>query len=153
VPAPAATAQHTAEPIQSEPLTVLLVEDQPGVAAATRRMLEALDHRVLRADAAEGALRLMESHGDQVSLVLADVALGNGPSGPELAEELHRRRPDLPVVFMSGYDAILDAMPLEAGHDFIQKPFRVAQLREVLARRLRGHGRGRGGSPDSEAGR
>jgi two-component system cell cycle sensor histidine kinase/response regulator CckA len=118
------------------PLCVLLVEDQTAVRQVTRRMLEHWGHRVLEAADAAEAQRLYAAYGHEVDLLFSDVSLGPGPSGPELAEDLRKRRPDLPVVFTSGFDATRSTLALEAGYDFVQKPFTAADLARVLQRRF-----------------
>ena len=75
------------------------------------------------------------AHDDRIDLVLTDVVLPDGMSGAELAHALRARRPDLPVVFMSGYteNALREAM---ANEIFIAKPFAKADMARALRRAI-----------------
>lgn len=81
-------------------------------------------------------------HRGKIHLVLSDVVMPH-MSGRQLAERLHDVRPDLPVLFMSGYtdDAIVRHGVLESETDFIQKPYSpdalVQRIREIMERKVR----------------
>lgn len=125
-----ATAQRAAA-------VVLLVEDEPSVRTVTRRMLELRGFTVLLAEHPEEALRVAESYPQPVDVLLTDVQLP-GMDGPELARQLRDSRPDLKVVFISGYpreDAFAHSTDDPAA-DFLQKPFTPKRLIEVLNRAL-----------------
>ncbi|HYL20544.1 MAG TPA: ATP-binding protein, partial [Gemmatimonadales bacterium] len=117
--------------------TVLVVEDEPGLRALTRRVLEKHGYTVLEARTADAASALVRDHAGPIHLLLADVVLP-GASGRTLADELLARRADLKVLFMSGYteDAIVHRGVLAANTAFIHKPFSAealaAKVREVL---------------------
>ncbi len=117
--------------------TILLVEDEAGLRALTRRLLERHGYTVLEAGTADTALALAREHVGPIHLLLADVVLP-GASGPTLAGELLPRRADLKVLFMSGYteDAIVRRGVLAPNTAFINKPFSAeglaAKVREVL---------------------
>jgi len=117
--------------------TILLVEDEVGLRALTRRLLEKHGYMVLEAGTADAALALAREHVGPIHLLLADVVLP-GASGPTLAGELVSRRTDLKVLFMSGYteDAIVHRGVLARNTAFINKPFSgdnlAAKVREVL---------------------
>jgi PAS domain S-box-containing protein len=106
--------------------TVLLVEDDEAVRSLTRRLLENFGYRVREAASGREALSRWSSQVAQIDLLLTDIIMPHGISGLELASQLRNQRPDLRVVFLSGYPA--DA----AGKDpaifrqphtsFIQKP-------------------------------
>jgi CheY-like chemotaxis protein len=95
---------------------------------------------VLIASNADEALRLFEEH-PSFDLLLTDVVMP-GTSGPELVRQLIQRRPDLKVVYMSGYttEAIVQRGVLEPGIAFLHKPFTsdtlARKLREVLDERV-----------------
>ncbi len=115
--------------------TVLLVEDENLVRRTLRAMLEALGYDVLAAVNADDAVREFAQHGESIDLLMTDVVMP-GPTGRELAANLRALRPDLPVLFISGYT---DAPPPDApGNGFLQKPFtpRVleARIRDLLGR-------------------
>jgi PAS domain S-box-containing protein len=117
--------------------TILLVEDEPGILRSTGRMLERLGYRVLAAGSPNAALRLAEQHGGALHLILTDVIMPE-MNGRDLADALLASRPRLKRLFMSGYtaDVIANRGVLDAGIDFIEKPFSrqrlAAKLREVL---------------------
>jgi signal transduction histidine kinase len=113
--------------------TVLLTEDEAAVRVLARRTLERAGYQVLEADGGEAALRLAESHAGTIHLLLSDVVMP-GIGGRELAERLQRQRPDVALLFMSGYtdDAILRHGMLVEGTPFLEKPFTPAGLREKV---------------------
>ena len=114
--------------------TVLLVEDEVGVRALVRTLLEAQGYAVLEASGAEEALEIAGSHARPIDLILTDVVMP-GSSGPGLRGELERSRPGTRFLFMSGYtdDAVVRHGALESGLAFLQKPFTP----EALARKVR----------------
>jgi len=109
--------------------TILLVEDEAAVRTTVRRQLETLGHQVLVAAAAPEAIEIARAH-DDVDVLLTDVVLGIGMNGVELADAVRSIRPSMPVIFMSGYAAVLDAQ--ERRHDvarpFLLKPATLSQL-------------------------
>lgn len=123
--------------------TILLVEDAEWVRTLARRVLETAGYRVLEAANADAAIRLCQSrNGDRIDLLLTDVVMP-GMSGNDMSKVLVEKQPGMPVLFMSGYtdEAIVQHGVLEAGINFIQKPFSPGTLamkvREVLDSGLR----------------
>ena len=116
---------------------VLVVEDEPDVRTIVRRQLEALGHQVLAADAAPEALLLVEGPGSP-DVLLTDVVLGSGMNGIDLAVAARKIRPDLPIVFMSGYTTVPEARERirETGAPFLAKPFTTPQLERAIATAL-----------------
>ena len=114
--------------------TVLLVEDEEVVRLATQGMLEHLGYKVLVAHDGASALRASEFHRGTIHLLFTDVVMP-GLNGRELAETLRRVRPEMRVLYTSGYtdDVIVHHGVLDEGVDFISKPFDSAEL----ARRVR----------------
>ena len=103
----------------------------------TRAVLEGEGYQVLVAEDGVDALRVGAAHTGVIHLLLTDIVMPN-LSGPELAVQLRRARPDLKIVYTSGYtdrglEEIRQGLP---GTNFLQKPFSVAELkrkvREVL---------------------
>ena len=109
--------------------TVLVVEDDAAVRAASLEMLRELGYRVLEAADGRAALRLLEAE-PEVTLLFTDVGLPGGLNGRQLAREAQRRRAGLKVLFTTGYarDAILHQGRLEDGVALIVKPFTIADL-------------------------
>ena len=114
--------------------TVLLVEDEDGVRALIRQVLHKHGYDVLEARHGGEALLMCERHQSKIDLLLTDVVLEQ-MSGRELAERLLKVRPEMKVLYVSGYadDAIVHHGVLTAGMAFLQKPFTT----EALARKVR----------------
>jgi CheY-like chemotaxis protein len=107
---------------------VLLVEDDSEVAALTREMLMYLGFSVVHVaspDAALGALANARS----IDIVLSDIMMPGGVSGLELAHEIRRRQPNLPVVLLTGY---AEAAANIADGKLLLKPYTLESLAEVL---------------------
>ena len=115
------------------PRTVLVVEDEAEVRNIVRRQVESLGHRVLVAEADAEALLLLQAPGAP-DVLLTDVVLGSGKNGIDLAEAARRLRPDLPVIFMSGYTAVPDALQRmrDTGAPLLSKPFTTPQLARAV---------------------
>ena len=114
--------------------TILVVEDEPVVRRLARMALEEVGYSVVEASDGGDALALLRRDGSAVQLVLSDVVMP-GMGGQELARILRDHRPELPLLFMSGYQGedVTDRGLLEPGAAFIQKPFAPHEL----ARRVR----------------
>ena len=117
--------------------TVLVVEDEAGVRRFATEVLGEIGYRVLEADGAPAALRLLATH-PEVSLLLSDVVMPE-MDGRKLADEALKLRPDLKVVFMTGYtrNAIVHNGVLDVGTHLICKPFTLAQIAAKLDAVLR----------------
>ncbi|MGO9310419.1 MAG: PAS domain-containing protein [Spirochaetia bacterium] len=119
--------------------TILLVEDEEMVRNLTRRVLEKSGYTVVWASGGREALAAMESYEGAVALLVTDVVMPK-MSGKELAEELSSLRPNMKVLFVSGYtgNAIVHHGMLDPGVDFLQKPFDprelLGKIRKILNR-------------------
>jgi PAS domain S-box-containing protein len=133
-----AAAEFLKRAVSSDPHrgheTVLLVEDEDGVRALIRQVLHRNGYTVLQASHGGEALLLCERHEGKIDLLLTDVVLTQ-MSGTELAQRLLQIRPDMRVLYMSGYtdEAIVQHGVLSPGTSFLQKPF----TNEFLARKVR----------------
>jgi signal transduction histidine kinase/ActR/RegA family two-component response regulator len=111
---------------------VLVVEDDDEVAALTVEMINQLGYDTTRVASAEAALGALANR-RSVDIVFSDVMMPGRMNGVELAQEIRRRRPDLPVLLTSGY---ADAARRKAGAQLIKiiaKPYRIDELRDALA--------------------
>ena len=114
--------------------TVLLVEDEQSVRVAALRILRERGYRVLEAFDGVEALRIVESHRGPIHLLVTDVVMPR-MGGPELVDRLGELRPDLKVLYISGYTDEADVARGVSGDNaaFLQKPF----TQEVLATKVR----------------
>jgi two-component system cell cycle sensor histidine kinase/response regulator CckA len=117
---------------------VLVVEDEEAVRAVVTRALTEAGYRVLEAASGEAALDLLAGRKEGVDLLLTDVVL-KGINGRELATRITRLKPDLPVIFISGYTdgEIARRGLLEPEAAFIQKPFSPDTIVRAVAENLR----------------
>ncbi len=135
------TSQDSIEPppkaAASGKETILLVEDEPAVLSLTQKMLERDGYTVLAANTPADALQLAGRNDGAIHLLMTDVIMP-GMNGNELAQSLLALRPQIKVLYISGYpaNAIANLGVLDAGVHFLQKPFikkdLSAKVREVL---------------------
>lgn len=113
--------------------SVLLAEDEPAVRAMTRRLLEGMGCSVVDAANGEEALRVFAVVPHAFDVLVTDLVMPM-MGGKDLAQAVTRTRPDLPVVFISGYVDEADARrDLKGSRYFLQKPFKKDDLAGVLA--------------------
>jgi two-component system, cell cycle sensor histidine kinase and response regulator CckA len=128
-PVPAAAARGSE--------TVLLVEDEDSVRELVQELLEAVGYHVLTAARPADALRLADDYAGPLHLLVTDVVMPQ-MGGPDLAQRLKGLRPDLKVLYLSGYSPgiVADRGVLEDGAMFLQKPFSAdaleSKVRETL---------------------
>ena len=116
--------------------TVLLVEDEDGVRALTREVLRRHGYVVLEARHGLEALRLAERHQDPIQLMVTDVVMPH-MGGRDLADRFAEVRPNMKVLFMSGYtDHAVVHRDLTHGSAFLQKPFTPENLARAVRRLL-----------------
>ena len=105
----------------------LLVEDNPDVALVGREMLSQLGYEVKIAADARRALETLETaHFD---LVVSDIVMPGGVNGVELARAIRTRRPDLPILLVTGYAGSATSTEFPV----LRKPYRFEQLRQAIA--------------------
>ena len=107
---------------------VLVVEDEPLVRQTVSTSLRRLGHRVLEAANGQEALRVWDTQGEEIDLVLTDMVMPGGISGTQLIERMREMRPSLLAIVMSGYSLQLSSDALPAGISFLSKPFSLAAL-------------------------
>ncbi len=117
--------------------TILVVEDETDVRTVASRFLSAVGYNVVAAANAREALDLLIEKPD-VDLLFSDVVLGSGMDGIELAREVRRVRPDLPILLASGYPGSGDRRHEESEETFelLRKPYRREQLTGAIRRLL-----------------
>ncbi len=126
----------TAERPRGGGQTVLVVEDEARIRAVLERVLADHGYEVLLASDGTNGLALARSHDGPIALLLTDVVMPQ-MSGPELAQVLLGDRPDLRIVFMSGYtQGIIGTQGIEADAALLEKPFTRKALLEAIAEAL-----------------
>ncbi|WP_428485509.1 CHASE3 domain-containing protein [Rhodopila sp.] len=115
--------------------TVLVVEDEPAVREIAVAILSDLGYHVLEAADGEEGLRVFGAHASEVNLLLTDVVLPGKVRGREIAERIAAIRPEVKVLFMSGYteNSIVHHGRLDDGVQLIGKPFKREQLARKVA--------------------
>src|SRR5271156_4467974 len=112
--------------------TVLVVDDEPEVRKLVAAMLTRNGYRVLSADTGENAIRLFKSH-PETELLLTDV-VAPGMSGPMIADQIAALKPEIKVLFMSGFDStqVVQCYVVEKGYSLLVKPFTMEQLEQKV---------------------
>ena len=125
----AADAETTARPEK-----ILLVEDDEEVNRFSSEVLRDEGYQVISTHEGASGLRLLDANPD-ICMLFTDVVLPGGMNGRQLADEARRRRPDLKVLFTTGYtrNAIIHHGRLDADVDLLTKPF----TSDALARKVR----------------
>lgn len=110
--------------------TVLLVEDEPMVRSVAERSLTRHGYEVITADNGEEALEIL-NRGEPIDLLISDVVMP-GMDGPAMVREARKTRPELKVLFMSGYaeEQLRKSIDIE-NVNFLPKPFSVTELAEA----------------------
>jgi CheY-like chemotaxis protein len=118
--------------------TILLVDDEPQVRGFVRRALEDQGYRVLEAGSVDEALSIGAAFEGRIHLLLTDVVLP-GQNGPHLAARLAPVRPEMRILYMTGYadDVIVDRGVLSAGQALLVKPFTSLGLAHGVKKALR----------------
>ena len=117
-----------------------MVEDEEAVRGILRQMLVRYGYTVLVAGDGRQALAASDAHPGPLPLLVTDVVIPGGMNGRDLARRLRERRPELRVLYVSGYteDAVLRRGVLEQGLAYLQKPFGppelLARVRALLDR-------------------
>jgi PAS domain S-box-containing protein len=125
-------------PLTTDEEVILVVEDDEAVRANTTTMLDELGYVIVEASDGNSALRILEGRPD-IDLLFTDVGLPGGLNGRQLADRARLLRPDLRVLFTSGYarNAIVHQGRLDPGVELLSKPFTLTQLatkvRQILS--------------------
>jgi two-component system cell cycle sensor histidine kinase/response regulator CckA len=136
--ASAAKSAKVAKPKENELWgsgTVLLVEDEPMVRAVAERALTRHGYKVITADNGEDALEVLRT-GQIIDLLVSDVVMP-GMDGPTMVAEARKDRPDLKILFMSGYAEEQLRKSINVDNvSFLPKPFSVQELAEAAKRTI-----------------
>jgi signal transduction histidine kinase/ligand-binding sensor domain-containing protein len=134
------TPTPTADPVETRPQggkeTILVVEDDEAVRSLTRRLLEGFGYRTVEAASGRDALSRWRDRVNEIDLLLTDMVMPEGVSGRELAEQMRAQRPNLKVVFISGYSPDVAGKDTEFihrnGSRFLQKPVPPRELLQMV---------------------
>ncbi len=116
--------------------TVLLVEDAGSVRELTREWLSTGGYKVLEANGPDDAIRIADQYRGAIDLLMTDVIMP-GMNGPALAKKLTAMRPDIKILYISGYTGFIDQRSIEPAAAIVSKPFTrealLAKLREAIS--------------------
>lgn len=131
----AARGRSRAIPANARPIGgILLVDDDPDVRAVAATMLRDAGHTVIEAGSGGAALERLDTEASDIDLLIADLAMP-GMNGFELARAARQERPDLPILFVTGFADM--ARSEESQHETVlQKPFRAEELTAKVAEAL-----------------
>jgi CheY-like chemotaxis protein len=137
-----ATDQTVPQAVQAAPTkpllrgreTILLVEDEAGVRLMVGRALRRLGYQVYEAEHGQAAMRLWQTHGAAMDLLLTDMVMPEGMTGLELVDQLRVLKPGLKAIISSGYstEAVETGMPEKSGVTYLAKPYELSKLAEVV---------------------
>jgi PAS domain S-box-containing protein len=113
--------------------TILLVEDEVNLRRLARQYLGTQGYKILEAEDGAAALQIASGHEGAIDLLLTDVIMP-GMNGRELARHIAAERPDIRVLYMSGYaeNAVGEDGTLDAGINLLQKPFSLPALKDKV---------------------
>ncbi len=114
--------------------TLLIVDDECIVRRFVGKLLQRLGYTVLQAASGTEALGVWQEHKARIQLLLTDICMPNNMNGQDLAQRLLAEKPDLPVIYTSGYGDNLEVgkLKLVEGVNFISKPYQIKQLTDLL---------------------
>jgi CheY-like chemotaxis protein len=121
--------EAAAGPGAAENRTVLVVDDEPTVRMLVTEVLEELGYAVIEAEDGASGLKVLQSDA-RIDLLISDIGLPGGMNGRQMTETARTSRPDLKVLFITGYapSAVLGSGRLEHGMQVITKPFTLNAL-------------------------
>jgi CheY-like chemotaxis protein len=135
LPADEGQAGGRAEPVADSPVphgteTILVVEDEPPVRWIVKDVLGRYGYKVIEAGSGVEALAMWHQHHGEIALLLTDLVMPVGLSGQELAEKFSSQKPELRVMYISGYSLQVAGKGFSVldGLNFLQKPFDGAKL-------------------------
>ncbi len=130
---PEPTVSEVTDAVRGSHETILVVEDDQELRRIAFELLSDLEYRVLTAEDGPSALAIVAGE-ERIDLLFADMILPHGMNGAELARQARVRRPDLKVVFTSGYpdEVLLRQGSLEQGQVLVGKPYRLNEVAHTI---------------------
>jgi CheY-like chemotaxis protein len=118
--------------------SILIVEDELPVQEMLIKLVEYLGYTAIGVSSASEALQFLTRENAAAELIISDIVLSGGMNGLELGEEIAKRYPTVPVLYISGYaeDILRGKSVNDKEVDVLQKPFTVEKLADSIARRL-----------------
>ena len=128
------TENHLHTPIVGGDETILIVEDEQVLREMARDILHDCGYKILEAADGKEALAVWKNHGREIQLLLTDLVMPEGISGVDVAERLLDDRPDLKIIFTSGYSSseINPELLVRSQAHFLQKPYTQAALAKTI---------------------
>ncbi|NWF36754.1 response regulator [Mariprofundus sp. KV] len=120
------------QPVEGDGAWILLVDDREDVLETYTLILESLNYQVIAAAGGEKAIELFTLHRERIALLVTDVVMPK-MSGPALAGELRRMKPELPVIFVSANSFADDQSLVVENSSFIRKPFSIEDISYQIA--------------------
>jgi len=123
-----------AMPVRGGAETILLVEDDEQVRNMMRLVLKRQGYQIHLAESGVDSLKVWREHLDSINLLITDVIMPGGISGRELGKRLLAEKPDLKIIYCSGYtDEVLGSKsPLRNDDNFIEKPFEMGAFLDKI---------------------
>ena len=133
---PAAVPQQQPEllPVSKGTGTVFVVEDEPELRALVREILQHHGYQVLEAGSGPEALPVWQRHSNNIDLLLTDLVMPGNMTGRELADKLRQQKPELKVIYTSGYsvDVLGKDFVFKPGLNFLPKPYQPVMLIKMV---------------------
>jgi CheY-like chemotaxis protein len=131
---PAPESRRRARQQQRDSRTILLVEDEEDLRLLLGHVLDRGGYQTVHAPDALRALEIWRDRQAEIDVVLSDLQMPGGLNGRDMAEQMLAEKPDLKVIFMSGYSRIASDSDFLAGNRiaFLPKPFQPHQLLEIV---------------------
>jgi CheY-like chemotaxis protein len=114
--------------------TILVVEDETALRGLMRSILQHYGYQILEAATASDALKTWDQKSGQIDLLVTDLVLPDGLSGDELARQMQTQKPQLKIIFTSGYSLEMAGQDfmLREGYNYLQKPFQPVTLAQTV---------------------
>ncbi len=118
--------------------TILLVEDEPDVREFVSEVLRDYRYNVIQAASGPSAIKAWDEHEGRIDLLLTDMVMPEGMTGRDLAQRLRARKPELKVIYSSGYSSNSRNQAGETETAFLPKPYHPPQLAQMVRQCLDG---------------